>query len=108
MAGKVIKVFMSAYCKPCHEVVDLLKKGRFEADVGEDAAVEFIDVTSEEGFPEMVAEEVTRLPLAKHAGRECKLGIDDEAGIVVITCGDAGEGSPPPPAPDMGKAAPGA
>lgn len=106
MAQKAIKVFMSEHCKPCQELVDLLKQGRFEADVGGDAAIDLIDITSEEGFPEMVAEEVTRVPMAKYQGRECKLGIDEDAGIVVITCGDAGEGSPPPPAPDMGKAAP--
>lgn len=92
---KVVKVFQSTYCEPCHEIVDLIKEGKYIIDV-EDAEVQVIDVTSEEGFPELEKEDVDALPSAKYEGKTCRLGINREEGIVTIDCAEVADESQGP------------
>ncbi|MBA7677808.1 hypothetical protein ES703_86072 [subsurface metagenome] len=82
---KVVKVFQSTHCEPCHEIVGLINEGKYILDI-EDAEVQVIDVTSEEGFPELEKEDVDALPSAKYEGKTCRLGINREEGIVTIDC----------------------
>ena len=92
---KVVKVFQSTHCEPCHEIVDMINKGKYILDV-EDAEVQVIDVTSEEGFPELEKEDVDALPSAKYEGKTCRLGINREEGIVTIDCAEVADESQGP------------
>lgn len=89
---KVIKVFGSEYCSPCHEIEELIKAGRFLSNVGEDVPIDLIDITTEEGFPQVVEENLSKVPSARFNHKPCELSIDRELNIIVITCGE--EGSP--------------
>ena len=84
---KVVKVFHSTHCDPCHEIVGLINEGKYILDV-EDAEVQVIDVTTDEGFPELEKEDVGAIPQAKCEGKTCRLGINREEGIVTIDCAD--------------------
>lgn len=83
---KVIKVYHSPHCDSCHQVADLLGKGRFESNIKGDVPVDLIDVTSEEGFREIGEADLDSVPAAKYDGKTCKLGIDEEQQVVVIEC----------------------
>lgn len=83
---KAIKVYHSPHCNSCHQVADLLGKGRFESNIKGDVPVDLVDVTSEEGFREIGEANLDSVPAAKYDGKTCKLGIDEEQQIVVIEC----------------------
>lgn len=84
---KVVKVFQSEHCDPCHEIVEMINEGKYAIDI-EDAVAKIIDVGTEEGFPEVEKEDVDALPSAKYEGKTCHLSIDREEGIVLINCKD--------------------
>ena len=88
MAKKLITVYYSEQCNPCHEVTDRLKNGRFASDLGEECSVEMLDVTSEEGFVAIEKEDLKKIPAAKYDGKFCQLEIDTELDAVMITCLD--------------------
>jgi len=88
MPKEPIKVYHSPHCGPCHEVVDLLNQGRFESNIEQDADIDLIDVTSEEGFQEVADSGVDSVPSAKYKGKACKLKIDRDQQVVVIECGE--------------------
>ncbi len=83
---KVIKVYHSPHCGSCHQVAELLGKGRFESNIKGDVPVDLVDVTSEEGFREIGEAGVDAVPTAKYKGKTCKLGVDEEQQVVVIEC----------------------
>ena len=84
----VIKVYHSPHCQPCHEIMELLNKGRFESNIEGDVPIDLVDVTSEEGFKELHAAgvDVSSIPAARYKGQTCKLGIDEDQQVVVIEC----------------------
>lgn len=98
--GKVepITVFTAEHCDPCHEIVDLLKKKSFASDVG--APINLIDIESEEGFEHIKDKKVEGVPSAQYKGKSCKLEVDEERRIVLITCGI--EGAEDEEAPEVG------
>lgn len=93
MPKKVIKVYVSEHCKPCHEITELLHSGRFEADIGEDVQVDLIDIETEEGFNRLTEErfnrltdEITSIPAARYNGKKCSISIDREFNAVYLSC----------------------
>lgn len=86
MGKKVIKVFHSGDCTPCEEVTSKIKNGRFASDLGEGIAVDLIDITTPEGFEQIEAENLDRVPTAKFEGKTCKIHIDPELDAVMFTC----------------------
>ncbi len=97
---KAIKVYHSPHCESCHQVADLLTKGKFESNIKGDVPVDLIDVTSEEGFKEIGKEGVDSVPTARYDGKVCKLGVDEELGVVVIECDVPPEDQAEVPAPN--------
>lgn len=93
---KVIKVYHSPHCGSCHQVAELLGKGRFESNIKGDVPVDLVDVTSEEGFREIGEADIDSVPSAKYNGKTCKLGIDEEQQLVVIECPVAPEDTATP------------
>ncbi len=79
-----IKVFTAEHCVPCHEIVDLLKQKRFASDVV--APVDLVDIETEEGFASVKEEELEGVPSATYKGKTCKLEVDEEMGILLISC----------------------
>jgi len=94
MAKKVIKVYYSSNCSPCNDVMDRLKKGRFASDLGDDTAVDMVDIMTEEGFAQIEAEKLEKVPSAKHEAKFCQIHIDEELDAVMFTCN---EKTPQPP-----------
>lgn len=92
---KAIKVYASQHCGPCREVTELLSKGRFESNISADTGVDVVDVESEEGYKALENENIGAVPTAKYNGKTCKLEIDREEMVVVITCPET-EDSPAP------------
>ncbi len=88
MAKKVIKVFHSGECTPCEEVTSRIKNGRFASDLGEGTAVDLIDITTEEGFAQIEAEKLDRVPVARYEGKTCKIHIDPDLDAVMFTCNE--------------------
>jgi len=90
-----IKVFIGEHCGPCHEVARLIKSKQFTVDLG-DVDVDLIDIESEEGFPEVVKNNLTQVPSARYQGRHCRIQIDRGEGLLYLFC--KGEGSQSPAA----------
>jgi hypothetical protein len=82
-----IKLFTSEHCKPCHELLSLVNKGRFVSDLG-DAGVNVVDVETEEGFNQIQEYNLLAVPQAFHGKKTCRLQIDDENEVLIITCKD--------------------
>ncbi len=97
---KAIKVYHSPHCESCHQIADLLTKGKFESNIKGDVPVDLIDVTSEEGFKEIGKEGVDSVPTARYDGKVCKLGVDEKLGVVVIECDVPLEDQAEAPAPN--------
>ena len=91
MEKKVVKVFQSKHCDSCHEIVGMIEERKYVLDI-EGAEVKVIDVTSEEGFPELEKEDVGGIPSAKFEGKTCRLSINREEGVVLIDCKDPEDG----------------
>ena len=104
MAKKTIRFFTSPHCEPCHELMDLINKGRFESNVAEEIALDVIDITSAEGFPEIEKEGLDSVPVAKYEGRSCKIRIDEDAQVVLFICEGEEEGTAEPVGSGRGKA----
>ncbi len=93
-----IKVFTAEHCVPCHEIVELLREERFASDV--EAPIDLIDIETEDGFDQLrlylesaKENELSAVPCAKYKGEICKLEVDEEMGILLITC-EGEEGNP--------------
>ena len=86
---KTIKVFTANHCAPCDRVKELLEKGLVESDI--DAELDLINIETEEGFKEIEKNDLTSIPAAFYEGRSCKLDIDEEREIAVITCNPTSE-----------------
>ena len=92
MSDKKIKLFVAGGCEPCAEVKKLVEEGAFLIDGEEGASVEMIDVSSEEGFPEIEKRGLTGIPRAfGEDGKQCRIGIDEESGVVVFECNEQPE-----------------
>jgi len=78
-----IKVFTSEHCVPCHEVVDLIKKGKHFDDI------ELVDIETEEGFSEFKKSVLNKgdgaVPSAYKDGIKCSIGVDEDDNLV-FTC----------------------
>jgi hypothetical protein len=86
MAKKVIDLYYSSDCSPCHEVVDRVKSGRFASDLGEGTAVNLVDIATEEGFAEVEKQSLEKVPTARHEAKTCQIHIDEELDAVMFTC----------------------
>lgn len=102
MEPKVVKVFHSTYCESCHEIVEMIEGGKYVLDI-EGAEVEVVNVTSEEGFPELAKEDVDAIPSAKFEGKTCRLSINREEGVVLIDCKDPEVGDEEPGSEELGE-----
>jgi len=80
-----IKLFVGEHCGPCHEIEALVRKNKFETDLG-DEDVRIIDVESKEGFSEIAKEDLRSVPTAKRKGDFCRLDIDQDTGVLIISC----------------------
>jgi hypothetical protein len=106
MAKKAIQLFVGEGCKPCGDMKEMVTNGRFESNIPGDVGLDLIDVTSEEGFPYIESEKLTQVPTAKYDGKVCKLEIDTEEQILVITCPGEEEGTEQQTVVDMGTPGP--
>ena len=84
--GKILKIFVADGCDPCKEIKDLAEKGKMLTNVDPDTDIELIDVTTDEGFPEVEKEQLSGVPTAKYDGQTCKLHIDEETKTLIIDC----------------------
>jgi len=83
----VVRVYVGTGCGPCGPIKAMINNGQVESDIP-DAEIEFVDVTTEEGFAEIEKEGLEKVPSAKFEGQFCKLEIDKERSVVVISCGE--------------------
>jgi hypothetical protein len=107
MAKKAIRLFVGEGCKPCGPIKEMVVQGRFESNLPGDVGLDLIDVTTEDGFPFVESEKLEQVPTAKYDGQVCKLEIDREEQILIITCPGGEEGSEQRTVVDMGTPAPG-
>lgn len=79
--GKIIRVFVSEHCKPCHIVERLVKEGRFE---GED--IELVDIETNEGFAKFKQEVLDfgdgAVPSAYKEGKKCVISITEDDSLL--------------------------
>jgi hypothetical protein len=92
---KVLKIYVADGCKPCEEIKELAEAGKMLTNVGADTDIHLVDVTSDEGFPEIEREKLTGVPVAKYDGRTCKLSIDEETKTLIIDCQEELKADPP-------------
>lgn len=79
-----MEVFVAKHCKPCDEIVKLLKEGKFLIN-DEEGEIDLIDIESEDGFKRVIPA-LTCVPMAFRSGKECKLKVDDNEKIVIVEC----------------------
>jgi hypothetical protein len=101
MAKKVIDLYYSSDCAPCHDVVDRVKNGRFASDLEGDVGVNLVDISTDEGFAEVEKQNLEKVPTARHEAKTCQIHIDEELDAVMFTCTEEEktpeEESPAPP-----------
>ena len=72
--------------RPCHEVVDRVKNGRFASDLEGDVGVNLVDISTDEGFAEVEKQNLEKVPTARHEAKTCQIHIDEELDAVMFTC----------------------
>jgi hypothetical protein len=90
MAKKVIDLYYSSDCEPCHDVVDRVKNGRFASDLEGDVGVNLVDISTEEGFAEVEKQNLEKVPTARHEAKTCQIHIDEDLDAVMFTCTEEG------------------
>ncbi len=85
----MIKVYHSKHCKPCSQVANLVKAGRYEGE----KEVELVDIESDEGFDEFYKHVLEKgdsaVPSAYKDGQQCVISIakaDDGKDVAVFEC----------------------
>ena len=81
-----IKIYTSKHCKPCHEIEQLIKEGKFAGE----KEVELVDIETDEGF-EKFRDEVLQfgdaaVPSAYKDGKKCLIHIDEENNNILLEC----------------------
>lgn len=89
-----ITIYTSEHCRPCREVEELIKEGRFDGEV------ELVDIETDEGF-ERFRKEVLEIsdgavPSAYKEGQRCKIQITEDRNLIFECPTDA------PPSSDEG------
>lgn len=80
-----IRVYTAKHCKPCLEIEELIKEGRFS---GED--IELVDIETNEGFEKFRKEVLDfsdgAVPSAYKDGEKCLIRIDKENNNLLLEC----------------------
>lgn len=89
------RIYVSQHCQPCEEVKKALENSVPIPDL------KVIDIDTDEGFAEFAREILQKgdgaVPSAFHNGKECKIGFDQDGGLM-LDCPDPdlqSESSPP-------------
>lgn len=81
-----IRIYTSKHCKPCHEVEEMIREGRFAGET----EVELIDIETEDGFKKFKKEvlnfEDGAVPSAYKDGERCLIRIDEENNNLLLEC----------------------
>lgn len=81
-----IKVYTAKHCKPCHEIEQLIKEGKFAGE----KEVELIDIETDEGFQKFRDEVLqfgdAAVPSAYKDGKKCLIHIDEENNNILLEC----------------------
>jgi glutaredoxin len=81
MLDEAVKIFVAGGCGFCEDVKRLAKAGRMNQ-----AKIDLIDVTTEEGFKEIEKHKLTQVPCAIKDGKSCKILIDRTDDVLIIDC----------------------
>ena len=79
-----VRIYTAKHCTPCHEIAELIKKGRATEDV------ELIDIETDEGFARFTQEVLEHgegaVPSAYRDGERCAILIDEVTKDLLIEC----------------------
>ena len=90
MAKDTVRIFTAPGCAPCEDIKEALEDGDVEL-IGVDtkASIEFVDLSTDEGYPYLDVLNMEKGPVAYYESRQCKLLVDDETGRLSIDCREA-------------------
>ena len=92
-----IRIYTAKHCKPCHEIEQLIKEGKFAGE----KEVELIDIETDEGFEQFRKEVLDfsdgAVPSAYKDGKKCLIHIDEENNHLLLECPTSG-----PPSTEQG------
>lgn len=81
-----IRVYTAKHCKPCHEIEELIKQGKFAGE----SEVELIDIETDRGFEKFRKEVLDfgdgAVPSAYRDGKKCLIRIDEENNNLLLEC----------------------
>lgn len=85
-----IKIYSSPGCGSCSTVKEAIESGNVEVrGVDPDTEVEMVDVTTDEGYPEIDRIGIDAIPSAYHEGEKCNILVNDQTGKVIVDCPDS-------------------
>ena len=80
-----IRIYTAKHCRPCHEVEQLIKGGKFSGD-----DIELVDIETNEGFEKFKKEVLDfsdgAVPSAYRDGKKCLIHIDEENNSLLFEC----------------------
>lgn len=81
-----IRIYTAKHCKPCLEIEQLIKEGKFAGE----AKVELIDIETDEGFKKFKEEVLDfgdgAVPSAYRDGEKCLIRVDEENNSLLLEC----------------------
>ena len=87
MAKEPVRVFTAPGCAPCDDIKKAVEEGTLNfSGVALDAPIEFVDLSTDEGYPYVDELGLANVPAAYYESRQCKLLVDDETGQLTIDC----------------------
>lgn len=94
MANRTLKIFVAEGCRSCGEIKRLVKDGKIATNCGPNTEVKLVDVTTDEGFPDVEREKLTGVPSARFEGHVCNLSIDEDTKTLIVDCADEAKSRP--------------
>lgn len=90
MSNDSVRIFTAPGCAPCDDIKKAVEDGTLNfAGVALDAPIEFVDLSTDEGYPFLDELNLDQVPAAYYESRQCKLLVDDETGTLTIDCREA-------------------
>ena len=91
MSNEPVRIFTSPGCAPCEDFKKAVEEGTLNfAGVALNAPIEFVDLSTDEGYPYLDELNLENVPAAYYESRQCKLLVDTETHQLTIDCREDG------------------
>jgi glutaredoxin len=82
-----VRIFTAPGCEPCEEIKQAVEDGNLTlAGLPARVNIELVDLSTDEGYPNVDELNLEKVPVAYYEARQCKLLLDTESGELTIDC----------------------